>query len=81
MLQNAVVQFIANFENKLENRFEVDAGITLRLTANVSLPLIRSSIPDDRQMTTTENFPRTWIYSDNIWEGQKNYFQRRKCGK
>ncbi|MDP5140808.1 MAG: carboxypeptidase-like regulatory domain-containing protein [Spirosomaceae bacterium] len=72
MLQDAVVKFVANFEDKLENRFEVDADITLRFIANVSLPLIRSSIPDDRQLTTTENFPRTWIYSDDIWEGQ-NY--------
>lgn len=70
MLQDAVVKFVANFEDKLESRFEVDADITLRFIANVSLPLIRSSIPDDRQLTTTENFPRTWIYSDDIWEGQ-----------
>lgn len=70
MLQDAVIKFEANFEDKLENRFEVDADITLRFIANISLPLIRSSIPDDRQLTTTENFPRVWMYSDDIWEGQ-----------
>jgi hypothetical protein len=61
-----VVQFVANFEDKLENRLEVDADITLRFIANISLPLIRSSMPDDKQLTTTENFPRTRVYSDDI---------------
>lgn len=70
MLQDAVIKFVANFEDKLENRFEVDADITLRFIANVSLPLTRSSIPDDKQLTSTEHFPRTWVYSDDIWEGQ-----------
>jgi hypothetical protein len=64
--RDAVVQFVANFEDKLENRLEVDADITLRFIANISLPLIRSSMPDDKQLTTTENFPRTRVYSDDI---------------
>lgn len=70
MLQDAVIKFEAEFEDKLEKRFEVNADITLRFIANISLPLIRSSIPDDRQLTSTENFPRVWMYSDDIWEGQ-----------
>jgi hypothetical protein len=64
--RDTVVQFVANFEDKLENRLEVDADITLRFIANISLPLIRSSMPDDKQLTTTENFPRTRVYSDDI---------------
>lgn len=68
MLQDSMIDFQATFEEKVENKFMVNANIALRFVSTVSLPLVRSNIPQDRQLLSTDKFPRSRSLSEELWE-------------
>lgn len=72
VLQDSSIDFQASFEEKIDNKFAVEATIVLRFVPTISLPLVRSSIPQDRQLLSTDKFPKSRSLNEELW--QENNF-------
>lgn len=66
-LQDSKLTFVADFEDKLEKKFNTEATMTVQFMANESLRMGRSSIKSDEELVSTNNFPKGGKYEEKFW--------------
>ncbi len=66
-LQDSKTVFNIHFEEKLDNKFKIDAEILMRFVVFENMPLIKSSIYDNEILTNTNNFPLSKQLKQEYW--------------